>query len=742
MRRLATICCIALAVPGAPALAAELRLSAGPATLVSAPSAYQAAPGAQGLVAICATDGGWTALWSDRIMTGVFASSERLLATRLEPGGAVREETGLRIVDDLVAPFVDAVAEPGGTRVYWAIRGETGFVLHAASVSDEGEVSQSGEIGAFATYDTQGGFAVAASGDRVAAVLGRSVMIIDGARLLRVVDLGGWGDAVSIVSTESRFVVTWLTPDQVLMRETLDLDGNVVGEPGGNGVAQPAGSHGLATDGVRALLAWAEADGLHMGVIDPATGDLARTAFLPTGWVTPKVVWEGSTYLVAWTSYEVGALLGARISADGETLNTEPLRLYEGTPGMFELAARGSEIAMLRQTGGCMRLVCETDVVATMLGPVSSGEHLVSAAARPQGEPAVASDGERFLALWREGPEILGAETDGVSREPSVPFLVGEAPGHSSAVASDGVSFAAAWIGFREPRHTIEGSVLRRKGSFFPVRLGFSQPSPGTTPTSVSIGAAPGLYLVAWPRESELEAMRVDDDGTILDAVPLALPSGNLVYMPLSIAYDGEEFVVASFSVQTDVEPSISRVESARVTRGGTARFDKTWVTTPGGTIQGVDVECGSAGVCLIVWIQQAAPGEMSWTLRGQRFRTGGELLDDSPFDLEVSDRTQTNPSVSWDGDRFVVVWSRYGGEIDPERIEARAVPADGALESGTSDVLLERDVAMQPPVTTCNARGRCLMVGSEFVDEEGFGRTWRMVRRAFGEARHRGVRR
>jgi hypothetical protein len=143
-----------------------------------------------------------------------------------------------------------------------------------------------------------------------------------------------------------------------------------------------------------------------------------------------------------------------------------------------------------------------------------------------------------------------------------------------------------------------------------------------------------------------------------------------------------------------------------------------------------------------MVWIEQAAPAAMRWSVKGQRFRTGGELVDAAPFDIDVADRTQTRPNVSWDGGRFVVVWGKYIGDVPPERIEARVIPPSGSVALVPPDILGERDIALQAPVTACNQQGRCILAGPEFLDDGALGRTWRIVKRFFGEVRHRAIRR
>jgi hypothetical protein len=59
-------------------------------------------------------------------------------------------------------------------------------------------------------------------------------------------------------------------------------------------------------------------------------------------------------------------------------------------------------------------------------------------------------------------------------------------------------------------------------------------------------------------------------------------------------------------------------------------------------------------------------------------------------------------------------------------------------------DLIDEREskLAYFRPATTCNREGRCVIIDSRSVDDSTFGRTVRLFKRFFGEARHRPVRR
>lgn len=741
MRSLARFVSTVLLATALPASAQYPRLEAGPASLLSAPGAYAPAPGAQLAGAIVSTPAGWTAIWADDIMPSWGVFERHLLATRIGPDGAVRDTTGIRITSSAGATSYTIVPDAGGARVFWVIPNATGSALHTATISDDGTVSGEVVIGEYPELPATTPLAAAAAGSRSAVLLDGYLMIVDGMRLVRTVDLGGYGELATVTTTGSYFVVTWVASGGILMRQTLDLDGNVKGPAGGTGVAFPARLHSVASDGSKSLLAWSDANGIHISIVDPDAGTLTETGVLASAaWASPRVAWTGSSYLVAWTTFESRSVLGVRVSADGTLLDTEPQLLHDAMPGHFELAARGSETMMLFETGGCIRYSCETDVYATRLGaePFPAAV-LVSAAARTQSEPAIASDGANFLTLWREGTELFVSVTADRSRAASAPISLGEAYGVGTSVASTGNGYLATWVALRDGHYFIEGTALTSSGEPLPQRA-FSFDAGSQGPHILSTGASSELYLVVWREGTTMRAVRLRADGELLDPVPFPLRDDELPWSPPSVAFDGTEFVVGWLSSSSGVDPAM-HVLTQRVTTGGIARPDHTWATGQPGTIQHASMSCGG-DTCLQVWTQRIDPYGLQWQLFGVRFRSGGEPIDGAPLWIDFPDVVQTGPAVSWDGNRFVVTWRKYIGNTGPEKIEARTVPASGPVDRVFPDQLFRRDAYHPGPVTACNRGGRCVMVAPDSADDAVLGRTTRLFKRFFGEARHRAIRR
>jgi hypothetical protein len=727
--------CFVLAL-GAGAQSAHLE--AGHPSLLSSSPVYATASGAQRVGAIVPTSEGWIAVWSDDLAQPPSSDVRRLLGTRLRPDGTVIDTTGIQLASDNSYAIFTATPHADGVRVYWIGGSSLSGDIQAVDLSSLGEVSTSIVVAHFAGDRVPARLTAAVSGSRTGLLFSGKVILLEGDRYLRTIDLGGFGEPSSIVATTTHFVVSWTAAGGVLMVQTLDLDGNLTGPAGGTGVDFPAESPSLATDGSRVLLAWSNPVRIGLAVIDPATGTIVHRSDVAVSYPYPRAVWTGASYLVAWAAADGSGLFGVRVSPAGDPIDAESRKLYDGSPSYLTLAASGDSVMMLHETGGCFRSYCETDVWATPLGGDSPPTRLLSASARAQISPAVESNGTGFLSLWNEAGSFFATRTNVGERAPTAPFQIGDANGSDGALASDGHDYLAAWIAYRGSRYFIEGAPVSGEGETPPARS-FSIDAGNEVPIFVSVGGAPDLYLVVWRETGVQHAARVKVHGELVDTVPLTLVGSNIPWVPAAVAFDGRDFVVAWNSAGTGTDPQ-SRVETQRVTTGGTVSFDRLWATGPSGSILASSLGC-AIDSCLVVWTERGDPYGATWLLRGQRFRTGGETIDDSSFLINVAELNHASPTVSWDGSRFVVTWGGYDKLERKMTVEARTIPTSGPIDQagGLADRLAESYPATP---AACNRDGRCLLLNTGPIDDSLLGRGTRLFKRFFGAARLRGVRR
>lgn len=354
--------------------------------------------------------------------------------------------------------------------------------------------------------------------------------------------------------------------------------------------------------------------------------------------------------------------------------------------------------------------------------------------------PSVASDGRDFLVLWLEGKRLYSTETGDRSRRATPQVYLGEVSGVSSVAVGGSGGYLTAWLSRAEAAYRIEGRI------FVPSDSGrsmapFAVPDALYVPFGLSAAAAPGMYLLSWSTGSGSEAVRLTADGRLLDPSPFVLFDDTRTSETPSIAFDGVDFVVARASHDESSGSGYS-VKTARVSLEGSVRFDRHWLNGSEGSARAPALACAD-GICLLVWrVESPEPAETR-RLVGQRFRSGGALIDPLPFDLDVARRDQTLPAVAWDGQRFVVTWRDQTGLLrPPERVLVRLVPANGPVESGPPDLVVERDVAAPFPAAACNTRGRCMLVAPGPVLDRTSGPTLRLYKRFFGETGHGVVRR
>ncbi|MFA6957811.1 MAG: hypothetical protein WC538_18250 [Thermoanaerobaculia bacterium] len=719
------------------ASAQQQRLEAGYPSLLSSTPVYAEARGPQRIGSIVPTAEGWIVAWADYSNPSSPSPARRLLATRLLPDGTVVDTIGIPLgADDSYASFT-SVPDGAGSRVFWMPQVLTSAEIPSATVTDKGEVTYLPLVSGYSADYIPTALSAAVAGSRTALLAQGQVMLYDGSRYLRTVDIGGVGEPSSIVATSSHFVVTWVAAGNVFMCQTLDLDGNPTGRAGGTGVGFPTSSGTAAASKNGAILAWSEGAWVRIASVNLTTGTIELRASVLGEYAQPRAVWTGSSYLVAWVDSQGHGVYGVHVSALGELLDAEPRLLYGDYPGSFSLAAREGVVMMLHQSGSCYRWSCETDVWVTTLGDDPPTTRLVSAAARAQSFPLAASNGSSFLALWNEGLELIAARTTAGERTPTAPFTVfARADSLLTAAASTGRDFLVTSIGSTGAKDAIIGTLVPAEENTA-VRSTFAIDPGAAGAYSLAAGASPTRYLVAWQTDVDMRAVRVLEDGQLIDSVPIPLLSSFPVSRPEAVGFDGQDFVVLSYHAARLIEgDEKDAVLTHRVTVDGTATFDRVWST---GTIIDAALGCG-ADTCLVVWTESIDPYRLTWAVRGSRFRKGGELIDGEAFTIRV-DSIQSHPNVSWNGSRFVVSWNAVDNDSKPT-VEAWTVPSSGPVDPPGASGADQIGEGYPTTPVACAFDGRCILLTTGLVDDKTLGRSSRLFKRFFGEARHRGVRR
>jgi hypothetical protein len=273
----------------------------------------------------------------------------------------------------------------------------------------------------------------------------------------------------------------------------------------------------------------------------------------------PTASFDGSNYMVVWGDVKngVGRISGARVSAAGALLTSEPLQVSGQDHGAYapDIAFDGVTHLVVWQDarGGTW------DVYGTRLNrlgvPLDGEGFAVCSESRGQGDPAVAFGGGLYMVVWQDsrsgGWDIYGArvspsgvvlDTEGLAISTS-----SGAQRHPS-VAYDGVDFVVVWEDSRNgdwdiysARVNVSGGVLDPNG--VPVSSG---PDDEWTPGIASNGSSCLVAWQAWRGGSGdvLGAVLGPSGATELSKVISISDAGGRQWSP-DVAFNGREYVVA-----------------------------------------------------------------------------------------------------------------------------------------------------------------------------------------------------
>jgi len=285
----------------------------------------------------------------------------------------------------------------------------------------------------------------------------------------------------------------------------------------------------------------------------------------------------------------------------------------------------------------------------------------------------------RFLAVWIEEVTRPSVFASRLLRDGSTPDGRGirvsetELFQRNVVVASDGQDFLLVWMEETldaRPAGFLRARRLSREGVLMGPVLTLSQ--------SAALDSRPAVgwdglnYLVVWESmpnsNKELVASRVSSSGFILDAIPIRIDS------------------------QDDTNPSNPSL---------------TW----------------TGSVYMVVWTQSDRAAEctrlpcpfITRHIHGARVTSGGVVLDRPSLQISQSTVIQASPDVAWNGQTFLVIWSR--DENNTRRgIWAKRIDASGSIFEEPSEPV---GIQVVPNV------GSDLLVGRVESDGTGFLVAW-----------------
>jgi hypothetical protein len=428
--------------------------------------------------------------------------------------------------------------------------------------------------------------AVTAKGGRIViaweqlqlATLSSAVIQPDGSTTRSELPTGGVPPVagVTILPLDLGFFVAWharpaaiATPTGVFAVRLDDTGAPLDARPVnlGNGPFTSAASSGKsveltlssASHGQTTLIADVDANG-----ISPRT--TTQIPITPVRQLYPVVAGNGAGFTTAWVDLSATSqnAVAARVTATGEALDGLGITLGQQTSS--PVIAHGS-------SGELMVWSANGHLLATLLSPLGTALDLpptVIAQLPPSpssGSYSVAWSGGRFLVVWIDGAQLLGA-----------------------FVGPDGIATAPNALGAQLPPLTLPSEIdLAWDGHQFLLVYG-----------EISLSGTCTEGCVRLPDHVRL--LRISAGGSALDVVPVAIPG---IHLRAHVASSGAEFMIALDS-HTDTTAMIVRDE------GGILQFGPEitlfhWLNTFGSDV------AWTGSLYAVAWQYEYSPTEPGW---------------------------------------------------------------------------------------------------------------------------------
>jgi hypothetical protein len=363
-------------------------------------------------------------------------------------------------------------------------------------------------------------------------------------------------------------------------------------------------------------------------------------------------------HLVVWADARTGVhqIYGARVRPDGTILDPYGISLSETFATHTDAAFDGTNFLVVWNSSGTI-LGTRVSVEGRVLDPrpitlPSHGDPFSTA-------PRVSFDGVNYLVVWSEDSStssparIRGARVrpDGTVLDPDGIFISDEQGSpRAPTLTFDGTQFLVVWEeSLVEPDplpSRIHGARVLPDGTVRdPRELEFLSATDAQVTAAVASNGTNSL--LAWiDLDSKVLGVRIGPDGSVLDAAPLVLFQGYL-YSDLEVFFDGARYVVTW--------EGAGAIGVNRVTPEG-AVLDGTGRTLPG-TQGHSNARLGRTPGSGPLFVTRFNSGVFA-----QRLSAELEPLDPQPAPVTFRPSRQGQPSVSFDGARYLVAWQDERG--------------------------------------------------------------------------------
>jgi MYXO-CTERM domain-containing protein len=468
----------------------------------------------------------------------------------------------------------------------------------------------------------------------------------------------------------------------------------------------------LASDGAGFLIAWGEGDATSGRSVRAQRYAADMTATAPAVTVDPAqttvvsylaAAYDGARFTVGWArSGTEWDLFLARLDGTAALVGSvQPFAAAPGSQyGLMLWGAPGRTLITWSDAAGMY-----TEVLGADGAPVAPAARAALALNKEQ-RPAATWNGAGFTVAWndtRDGQlQVYGAALDqnaAPARATAFPVSQAGTTTGPPVVGSDGTNALVVWNG--GTTSSTLGRRFDRSGA--PVGGEIALATTAFTPRSIAFGG--GVYLVVgdtFTSPAVSYGIRVAPNGTVLDAAPFVLASGQSYP---AVASDGNNF----FVVFRTLAPTIPAI---RVGSNGqlldAALLD---VYPTGANPSGNPSVAFGGGVYLVVWDDISL-----YEIGGVRVSPDGTRLDTNVLKLtaDTNLEVENNPVVAFNGDAFVLSWRNtifnsstqiIGGAHKFTTVTTAGVP--GAMGTVAS---LESSDSLLYPVGVAGGGGRALV--------------------------------
>jgi len=413
-------------------------------------------------------------------------------------------------------------------------------------------------------------------------------------------------------------------------------------------------------------------------VLDP-TGIAISTAV--NSQYAPSVAFDGLNYLVVWNDIHAGTshdIYGTRVTQAGVVLDPSGIAISS--------ASQAQESALLEFDGTNYLVVWQdnrnisssdiygarVDTSGTVLDSLGIA---ISTAPDDQSNPSICFDNTQYFVVWHDDRTGIDSDVYGsrVSTSGSVLDVSGIA---ISAVQSDqwypatiydGIHYSVVW---QDKRHggDYPGDIYTTQVN----QSGVVQDTVGLiVSTAVYDQWSPSAafdgtnYLVVWhdyrsDSSYDIYGTRVDQSGSILDPLGIAISTDAADQWFPSVAFDGTNYLVVWDDERGEsfVDAIDHNIYGARVSPSGFVLDSLGIAISTATNDQRVPTVTFGGSQYLVMW-EDARNGLID--IYGARVDTSGYVND--PLGIAVSSAVsgrQNYPSVSFDGTNYFVVWENY----------------------------------------------------------------------------------